>query len=121
MKRLQLHLRWFIPFLLAANCLLAGALMVPATVTADDAGSRRDRAPGGTSFTLRPQGGEFIQRWLVLGPVGTEPGRTNASGTGSQSQSQIMQTDYLAGVQGEAGVWPQPNTAVAVLNGNGNA
>jgi CubicO group peptidase (beta-lactamase class C family) len=88
--------------------------MLPAALAADNSASLRDRSPSMTPFTLRPQRGDFIQRWLVLGPVGTELGGTNASGTGAQIQ--IMQTDYLAAVQGEAGVRPQPDAAVP--NGN---
>ena len=114
MKRLRLRLRKFLTFLSAGSCLLGGASMPPAAVGADNSASLRDRSPSVASFTLRPHGGDFIRRWLVLGPVGTEPGRTNVSGTGAQTQ--IMQTDYLAGVQGEAGVRPQPDAAVP--NGN---
>jgi len=84
--------------------------MLPAAVAADHSASLRQRSPTVTRFILRPQGGDFIQRWLVLGPVGTEPGRTNVFGTGAQSQ--IMQTDYLAGAQSEAGVRPQLDAAV---------
>src|SRR5688572_8171148 len=113
MKRLHLHLRGFFPVLLAASCSLEGITMLPAAVAADNS-ALRERLPIVTSATLRPQAGEFIQRWLVLGPVGTAPGRTNVSGTGAQTQ--VMQMDYLAGVQGEAGVRPQAGAAVP--NGN---
>jgi CubicO group peptidase (beta-lactamase class C family) len=83
--------------------------MLP-TVAADKSATLHERPTIVTSFTLRSQGGDFIQRWLVLGPLGTEPGWTNVSGTGTQTQA--MQTDYLAGVQGEAGVRPQAGAAV---------
>src|SRR2546426_1058963 len=57
-------------------------LMVPmrGQETAEDL---QERPPLVTSFALRAQGGDFIRRWLVLGPLGTEPGRTNVSGTGA--------------------------------------
>jgi CubicO group peptidase (beta-lactamase class C family) len=109
MKRLYLHLQRFLRFLLAASCLLGGAIVLPAVGPAEKSTASHER-PIVTTFTLRPQAGDFIQRWLVLGPVGTEPGRTNVSGTGAQNQ--IMQTDYLTGVQGEAGVRPQTDAAV---------
>jgi len=72
--------------------------------------AHQERPPSVTSFTLRPQGNDFIKRWLVLAPVGTEPGRTNVSGTGAQTE--IMQTDHLAAVHGEAQVRPQADAAV---------
>ena len=89
--------------------------MLPAAVAVDQSASLGERSPAvATSFILRRPGGDFIQRWLVLGPVGTEPGRTNVSGTGAQTQ--LMRTDYLAGVQGEAGARPQADAGVP--NGN---
>src|SRR5882672_6571597 len=77
MKRLHLHLQRFLPFLPAASCLLGNAVNLPAAVAADKSATLHERPPVVTSFILRPQGGDFIQRWLVLGPLGTEPRRTN--------------------------------------------
>src|SRR5262245_38840651 len=108
MKRLHPHLQRFLFFLPAAGCLLGGTINLSADGVTDKSIALHERPPIVTSFTLRPQGGEFIQRWLVLGPAGTEPGRTNVSG----AQMQVMQTDYLTGVQGEAGVRPQADAAV---------
>jgi CubicO group peptidase (beta-lactamase class C family) len=112
MKRLCLHLRRFLPFLPAASCL--SAFDLNAAVAADKSAALHESPPIVTRFVLRPQGGDFIQRWLVLGPVGTEPGRTNVSATGAQTQ--IMQTDWLVGVGGETDVRPQ--TDAVVPNGN---
>jgi CubicO group peptidase (beta-lactamase class C family) len=114
MNSLQLPRRSFLILLTAGSWLLGGVILLSAGVAVDRSSSRRERSPDATSFTLRPHAADFIQRWLALGPVGTEPGRTNGSGTGLQTQ--IMQTDYLAGVQGETGVRPQPDAAVP--NGN---
>src|SRR5262245_54724353 len=104
MKRLNPHLQKSLRFLPAAGCLLGSAIHLPAAVVTDKPIALHERPPIVASFTLRPQGGEFIQRWLLLGPVGTEPARTNVSGTAAQTH--VMQTDYLTGVQGEAGVRP---------------
>lgn len=114
MKRLHSYLQRLLPFLTAVSCQLGTAIMLPAAVAADKSVTLHERPPTVTSFTLRPQEGEFIQRWLVLGPVETELGRTNVSGTGAQTQ--VMQTDYLKGVQGEAGVRPQADAAVTSGN-----
>jgi len=114
MKRLHLPLhpplRTLLPLLPAAGCLLGGAVMLPAAVAEDQSVAPQEHRPLVTSFTLRPEADDFIRRWLVLGPLGTDPGRTNVSGTGAQTQ--LMQTDYLAGVQGETGVRPQADAAV---------
>lgn len=110
MKRLHLPLWTLLPVLPAAGGLLGGAVIVSAAVAEDQPAAPQERPPVITSFTLRPQRGDFIQRWLVLGPLGTEPGRTNVPGTGAQTQ--VMQTDYLVGVQGEGGVRPQADAAV---------
>lgn len=108
MKRLfSHHLRTALSFLTATGCWLGVAVLCPvAAVAADKSAALHERPPIAAGFTLRPQGGEFIQRWLALGPVGTEPGRTNVP------ETQIMQTDYLIGVQGEAGIRPQADATV---------
>lgn len=114
MKHLLLHLRRLLPFLSAASCLLGMAVVFPAAVAADKSAALEERSRPVTRFTLRPQRGDFIKGWLVLGPVGAEFVQTNASGAGAQTQ--LMQTDCLAGAQGEAGARPQPDAAVPIGN-----
>jgi CubicO group peptidase (beta-lactamase class C family) len=101
MKRLHLSLWMHLTSLSGAVCLLAS--MLAGAVAAEQSASLG--SPGATTFILRPGRGDFILRWLVLGPLGT-----NVSAAGALPQ--IMRTDYLAGVDGEGGVRPQPDAAV---------
>ncbi|MBI5386175.1 MAG: serine hydrolase [Verrucomicrobia bacterium] len=110
MKRLLLPLRRFFPARPAAVCFLAAAVNVAIAVAADQPSALQNRPSLEVSFTLRPQKGDFIRQWLVLGPLRAESGWTNT--TGEASQRQAMQTDFLRDHLGEAAVRPRAGDAV---------
>ncbi|MBI1841224.1 MAG: serine hydrolase [Verrucomicrobia bacterium] len=108
------HIPLLLSSLLAAGRLLGGALLANAIASAGQPSAVRERPlPVPTaSLALRPSEGAFVRRWLALGPLDTGSGETNVSGAGAQIQ--LMQMDSLAGVQGEAGVRPEPGAPAPI-------
>ena len=107
MKRLHV----WASFGLAAECLLGGSTIFLVTSTVNAAAQIHPALVH--DFNQRSQRLEFIRSWLVLGPFGSEAGWTNRPGNAGLAE--VMQTDYLATIRGEAEVSPQSD---AVRIGN---
>jgi CubicO group peptidase (beta-lactamase class C family) len=108
----HLHPRNLLHLLLIVSWLLESAVNLAAADTGSQPAARKGRSSVEATFKVHPQGGDFIRRWLVLGPMVAEAGRTNT--TGSEAQPQAFSTDYFASQGGEAAVRPQPGTGVQI-------
>jgi len=110
MKSVRPHLRKFLHRLLLLGWLVESAVNVAAASAASQPDASEGRSSFDARFKLRPREGNFIRRWVVLGPLGAEPGSTNTAG--SEAQAQLWATDFLASQQGEAAVRPEPGSGV---------